>query len=81
MAEFTQVRKKGPAVKYPEHQQTLVEMGFDAVDVTAALETVSGNIEFAMAVLLGEPIPSVMGGSYTSRDLPTTFIGGNTLDV
>ena len=33
MAEFTQVRKKGPAVKYPEHQQTLVEMGFDAVDV------------------------------------------------
>lgn len=78
MAEFTQVRKKGPAVKYPEHQQTLVEMGFDAVDVTAALETVSGNIEFAMAVLLGEPIPSVMGGSYTSRVLPPMKVVGKS---
>jgi hypothetical protein len=78
MAEFTQVRKKGPAVKYPEHQQTLVEMGFDAVDVSAALENVSGNIEFAMAVLLGEPIPSVMGGSYTSRALPPMKVVGKS---
>ena len=78
MAEFTQVRKKGPAVKYPEHQQTLVEMGFDAVDVSAALESNSGNIEFAMAVLLGEPIPSVMGGSYTSRALPPMKVVGKS---
>ena len=78
MAEFTQVRKRGPAIKYHEHQQTLVEMGFDAVDVTAALETVSGNIEFAMAILLGEPIPSVMGGSYTSRALPPMKVVGKS---
>ena len=78
MAEFTQVRKKGPAVKYPEHQQTLVEMGFDAVDVSAALETVAGNIEFAMAILLGEPIPSVTGGSYTSRALPPMKVVGKS---
>jgi hypothetical protein len=76
MSEFTQVRKKGPTVKYPEHQQTLVEMGFDTIDVSAALDTVSGNIEFAMAVLLGEPIPTIMGGSYTSRALaPMKVVG------
>lgn len=76
MAEFTQVRKKGPTFKYPEHQQTLMEMGFDAIEVSAALESVAGNIEFAMAVLLGEPIPSVAGGSYTSRVLaPMKVVG------
>ena len=78
MAEFTQVRKRGPAIKYHEHQQTLIEMGFDAVDVTGALESVAGNIEFAMAVLLGEPIPSVMGGSYTSRVLPPMKVVGKS---
>ena len=78
MAEFTQVRKKGPAIKYPEHHQTLVEMGFEVADVTAALESVSGNIEFAMAVLLGEAIPSVVGGNYTSRALPPMKIVGKS---
>lgn len=90
-SEFTQVKKKTTTaigsspitattntmiIKFPEHQQTLVEMGFEPLEVNIALETVSGNIEFAMAILLGEPIPSVTGGTYTSRVLaPMKIVG------
>lgn len=44
-----------PTTKYPEQYKTLSEMGFDSASITKALESTSGNLEAATAVLLGEP--------------------------
>lgn len=54
MSDFQQVRKKGPTIKYPAQQESLVEMGFDPADVSAVLESTNGNLEISREYLLAQ---------------------------
>jgi hypothetical protein len=54
MSDFQQVRKKGPTIKYPVQQESLVEMGFDPADVSATLESTNGNLEISREYLLAQ---------------------------
>jgi hypothetical protein len=59
MSDFKEVKKRGNApavvVKYSNQHQKLLEMGFDSLSISEALEAAEGNLETATAVLLGEP--------------------------
>lgn len=58
MADFQTVKRRGhsqaASIKYPQQHQQLVEMGFDSASATRSLDQSSGDLEAAMAQLIGE---------------------------
>ena len=65
--------------KYQSQRTALQEMGFEMHDISTALDTTSGDLDAAMAILLGEPVNG--GATRTLPPMKLVVTGKTTTSV